>query len=478
MKRAEPDIMKRRSRGISRRGFLACAGALGAFAALSSKGCAADYDYSPLIALWRRRQALEARHLKLLRFTLSPNQISAGTILKLGLRDQGGEDWIFKVGPVACCGARTVYELGTLFGWETPEIHHTSVVVNGKSVRGTLQRLVPDAQRIVGFVKQTRRGIDRLTPRAWRDLLESQLFGWISVNHHLHIMQFIGTMSAGRVARVQRIDNTVEWYLVGHDRLDESFMTPILAVRMEHHLLGYGWMWDLFRRGLTQLPLAEVYALACFIAAAPDEIYAERFARGIDNDFDRFANVSTKVLRELVPDLVEAFDTAAFVPTMVARKKELPEAIAALFETELAKLGQRAGFHDGPSPHEIGERIGHGLEERIAELDARLGRLDPGPPPQQSINAVTSVEAYGIISQVLASSNIPKSARKQRELFSEAIASLVDLAQHAHNPLETRGIEHAVAHLEGLIEKPLSEVEARAQVCCHNAIFPVLPGSS
>ncbi len=452
--------------------------AVGAVSALNAEGCAAPrYDYGPLIALWQRRQALEARHLKLLRFTLSPKQISAGTILKLVLRDQRGEDWIFKVGQVACCGARTVYELGTLFGWETPELDHARVVVNGKSVGGTLQRYVPDAQRIVGFVKQTRRGIDRLTPEAWSDLLQSQLFGWITANHHLHMMQFIGTIMWGKVTRVQRIDNTVEWYLIGHDRLDESFMTPILAARMKHDLLGYGWMWDLFRKGLAPLPVAEVYALAKFIAAAPDGVYIERFERGIASDFDRFANVSAAVLRELVPDLVESFDRDSFLPTMVARKNALPTDIATLFDAQLEKSGRTVDFRDGPSLQETGERIKRRLEERIAELESRLGRLDPDPSPQESIDAVTSVEAYRVISQVLESFNIPKSGRKQKELFGEAIASLRDLAQHAHNPLEKRGVDHAIAHLEGLIENPLSEAEARAQVCCHNSIFPVLPGA-
>jgi len=470
--------MKRRSAGISRRAFLAGAGATSAWALLGMPGCGAGYDYAPLVALWRRRHALEAQYLQALRFTLSPNQISAGKVLKLVLRDQRGGDWLFKVGGVASCGARAVYELGTLFGWETPQYQRTSVIVNGKEVRGTLQRYITDARILVGFVKEARRGNDRLAPRAWSDLLQSQLFGWITANHHLHILQFIATIRWGQVTRVQRIDNAVEWYLVGHDRLDESFMTPILSARMKHSLLGYKWMWDLFQKGYAALPLAEVYALARFIAGAPDELYAERFREGIEDDFDCFGNDSKSVLRGLVPDLVDSFDESSFLPTMVARKNALPADIAELFETQLEKAGRRVDYRDGPSMEETGARIGRGLEERIAELESSLGRLDPHPPPQQSIDAVTSVEAYGIISQVLESANIPKSEEEQKVVFSEAIASMVDLEQQAHNSLESRGIGHAIAHLEGLVEKPLSEAEARAQICCFNSIFPVLPDAS
>ena len=163
---------------------------------------------------------------------------------------------------------------------------------------------------------------------------------------------------------------------------------------------------------------------------------------------------------------------------MVARKNALPTDIAALFESQLDKAGRKMGYRDGPSPPEIGERISRGLEERIAELESRLGRLDPHPPPQQSIDAVTSIEAYAIISRVLESANIPKSKEEQKLVFSDAIASMAELEQQAHNPLEKQGIDHAIAHLEGLIEKPLSEAEARVQVCCFNSIFPVLPDAS
>jgi len=207
-------------------------------------------------------------------------------------------------------------------------------------------------------------------------------------------------------------------------------------------------------------------------------VYAERFQRGIDRAFDRFANVSTEALRHLVPDLVEGFDKHAFLPAMVARKSSLPADMASLFETQLKKSGRSVDFSDGPSLQETGARISRGIEERIAELESGLGRLDPRPPPQESINAVTSVEAYGVISEVLASHNIPASAPVQRAVFSEAIASLVALEQHAHNPLERRGFDYAIAHLEGLIENPMSRAEARAQVCCHNSIFPVLPEAS
>ena len=130
---------------ISRRAFIAKAGAIGVYAALGLPACGGGYDHAPLIALWRRRHALEKPRLKGLRFTLSPNQISSGKMLKVVLRDQLGGDWLFKMGDQAIDGAEAVYRLGCLLDWETPEPQRAELPVNDSRVTGSVQRFVPNA---------------------------------------------------------------------------------------------------------------------------------------------------------------------------------------------------------------------------------------------------------------------------------------------------------------------------------------------
>ena len=83
-------------------------------------------------------------------FTLSEFQIKKGETLKLILEDQLGRKWIFKSAESDYLGSRIAYLLYKLFGLNTPEVHYKIFNINGKFIRGNIQRFIPNQGTLEG----------------------------------------------------------------------------------------------------------------------------------------------------------------------------------------------------------------------------------------------------------------------------------------------------------------------------------------
>jgi len=467
--------MKRRSWGISRRRFLGFAGVFG-LGALGGLHFCRGPDHERLVRLWRRRLELEEDSFERLRFTLSPTQLRSGKTLKLVLRDQFGDDWLFKMGDVAIDGAEAVYRIGCLFGWETPELHRITLPINDQMVFGSVQRLIPDAEDLGAHVIGPTADLRRFSDSALEYLLTAQLLWWVTANHHVHTEQFIATRKSDSIDRVHRIDNTVEWFLVGHDTLGADYVTPLLAFKKSRLKLGYNWLWRRFRESVIDLPLTKTHALACFIADLPDEVFVENFLPGIDNDFRSFPNADGPMLTRVTHKIVPEGEKELFLKRLVARKHRLPEDTERLFDEQLAVRGVERDYRDGPSPRAIGEQLCAYLETRIEELEQRSAEQPPEPsPPQKTIQAITSFAAYSVLLSAFRPGSV---SHVQMQLFRATVGELESLRAATSSRHERAAVDIAIDTIRGELAAPRSPNECLSLVSRLNELFPVLPDSS
>ncbi len=395
--------------------------------------------------------------------------------LKLVLRDERGDDWLFKMGDTAVDGAEAVYRIGCLFGWETPELHRATLPINGLMVSGSVQRFIHDADELTDHVYGPKAERRRFSESALEYLLTAQLLGWITANHHVHTRQFIFPRESDPIDRIHRIDNTVEWFLVDRDTLAAGYVTPFLAHRKSRSMLGYDWMWRRFRESVIELPLAEAYALARFVADFPDEIFAESFLPGIENDFRFLPNVNELTLGLVSRKIGIEGNKERFLERLVARKHRLPESTEALFDEQLAERGAERDYRDGPSPRTIGEQLCAHLEARIAELEQRSEALPREPSPQEPIHAITSFAAHSVLLHAFVPGNVSGDRAIQIHRFRNAIEELRALAAQTEDPNERAAIDIAIDATRAELATSRGPDEYVRFVAHLNELFPVSP---
>ena len=434
-------------------------------------------DYEGLVRLWRRRLELEAQLFERLRFELSPMQLRRGLTLKLMLRDQFGDDWLFKMGDTAIDGAEAVYRIGSLFGWETPELHRCTLPVNDRMVSGSMQRFVDDAEELTAHVLHPDAHPRLLGSSALEYLLMAQIIGWITANHHVHAGQFITTARGDSIDRIYRIDNTVEWFLVGHDKLAPHFVTPLLSRKIPPPKLGYNWMWKCFRRSIIDLPMARAYAFARFIAGLPDDVFREVFEPGIENDFRYFPNVSELTLRDTSSRINPKGDKKHFLETLVDRKRRLPEDTATLFDGQIVERGERMEYRDGPSSRAIGEELRARLDKRIRELEDRAAGLPQGAARQKPIRALTSFAAYSVLLRTFGREVASHYQKIPVGGFRASVEELLDLRENTEDPNERAAIDIAIDAMSAEIANPKARLDYLHYVTNLDSLFPVFPES-
>ena len=104
-----------------------------------------------------------------------------------------------------------------------------------------------------------------------------------------------------KIKSIQRIDNAIEWFLMGHDRLDKDYVSPML---IDTSFPGYSSFWNnfilsrIFDRSPEKIPnepglqayrfhmgldLNRIYRWARFIAGYPEDEYRHFFDLGLAN---------------------------------------------------------------------------------------------------------------------------------------------------------------------------------------------------
>ena len=233
--------------------------------------------YAPLIEAFNRYETEEARYFERLVFTVSPKVFSNSNTFKVLLRDQTGEEWLFKSSENgASDGIVLVYRIMNLFGMDSPEAHYKTISFNGQMVAGTVQRFIPNRGGIPIWVMRRLKG----DPAFY--MAKNHVMSWLLANHQVHPDQFLVLpKEPGPVREILRIDNSVNWFLLGQDRIDIDYRTPVLH---DFGNIGYLRFWQFFLSGKILISLPEIYQWARFVAGFPDSKYLEFFAPAIKHN--------------------------------------------------------------------------------------------------------------------------------------------------------------------------------------------------
>lgn len=397
----------------------------------------------PLIEAFRKNEALENQVFGNLVFTYS-HTFNKSVTQKFVVTDQLGRNWLFKIGRNAADGAIAQYRMMKLAGIDTPEIHRVTLNINGTPTVGTLQRFIKN----LGDLERVE--YSNLDQPLINMMMKNNIMSWMTGGHHVHFKQFLLASSDGTAPdRLYRIDNTIEWFLVGHDRLAYDYTTPILW-----HMggLGYTTFWRrYFQKRLTpNLQLGLDWAR--LLSKLPDQFYKEFYHEGLQNDLAFFPNTlydlparekdpqAIPIGVRTYPDIYHPDDGSKFLERIVERKNNLGQDIEKYF-LELAKIrGQKVQFKDTDY-----NAVAKGLIEKLETNDARLreilAEIQSKPRVQQAvIEAPVSVAGYRVALNLYSAAIFDPVKLKNEDNWTKAISQLTELRDSAKYDSEKKAI--------------------------------------
>lgn len=428
--------------------------------------------------LWGRSLVLEKEQQRHLRFTLSPQQVPTGLTLKVVLRDQLGRDWLFKVGQEAADGAPAIAELARLVGVETPLAVRRTLNLNGTTQQGVIQPFVPNLGGFGNAANVYKFPPENLTDQAWTDLVRNHGLAWLGLNHHTHPDQFLLLGEPTRVERVIRIDNAVAWHLMGQDSFTVDFICPDLAQKMPAKGLGYAWLWRRLLRGDLNLDLLDAATWAIWVSELPSSLIKGIYQRGVENDFERFYNVSSQEISAIVPEHFELGSKEDFLNRLAARQASFGETAIPFYENMARKVDRP---FSSPTPEQVvrsAQRHVAYLEALVADLSETQAQLSQQPPPQASdgVDAVLSVDAHWILRGILSGIH-EQTPEEQTAALIKAHGDLGLLHAETDHPLERQAISAALA-LVGEMQGRYHSREELIKNRYHMVeVFPILPGT-
>lgn len=272
---------------------------------------------------------LEQESFQRLKFTASEKKLHQSLSFKLILKDQRGQEWLFK--DTATDGSVAIYKLYTLLGLPTPEIFPFEFTLNKTVVKGSLQRFIPNSHDFDGKYGS-------LSAANLNYLLYSHLISWIGLNHHVHKDQFIVDDK-----NIYRIDNSVSFTLLGNDSLDVSYVSPMLN---HMRFAGYVEFWNTFFYGSPRYLQNEIYAekksikldfkgalvRALFIQSLPDQTFLDFFRPCIESHFSSCGNNIYFSNVKLYPYGFLQFDEKNFAKNLLKRKNSAYKDLLAFYQ--------------------------------------------------------------------------------------------------------------------------------------------------
>ena len=317
---------------------------------------------------------------------------------KFIVEDQLGREWMFKVGDKARDGAVAIYRIFKLFDIPTPEIHYLNLDINGESVDGSLQRFVKNFGTLNKFE------ISALPQSIIDQMVKNNIVSWLTGNHHVHVRQFLISGSGDKPDQLDRIDNTIEWFLVGRDRLEYDYETPIL---WERGARGYTKFWRRYFQGRINPDMNEALDFGRFVAELPDDFYVDFYARGVKNGLIYFPNVmyerppNARTWRDFsngtvsIPELYHPEEKATFIRRILARKNSLGNDIEVYLRGLAKKRKEDVQFTSKTDTDAYARKLTAKLKERDTHMNEIASRLEAiGPRTQATIIAPMSVRGY------------------------------------------------------------------------------------
>lgn len=365
---------------------------------------------------------------------------------KFLVKDQLGRKWLFKVGKGASDGSTTMYRLFRFLGLETPEIHKVTFNVNGTETFGTLQRFVKN----LGDLEKVE--YSSLPKNVIDDLVKNNIMSWLTASHHVHFKQFLLASSTGeeKPDKIYRIDNTIEWFLMGYDQLAYNYTTPVLW-----HMggLGYTTFWRRYFQKKLDPDLQKILDWARFISAVPDDFYADFFKDGFQNDLAYFPNTvyeppdKDKLRRgppygqRIYPDIYHPEDRPQFRGRLLERKKNLGRDVEAYFH-ELAKFRKaKLNFSPRTDFDAVAKSLIQHLKARDEELKADLAQISALPPGrQQVLEPPLSIDGYRIAMALYSNAIFKPGQLKTDKPWDKALDSLEDKRDKTASAVEKKAL--------------------------------------
>jgi hypothetical protein len=422
------------------------------FLALTSSCKTHPSHQMELVKEFAEFEQLEKKIFDSLVFVPVANQINKSIAMKFILEDQLKRKWLFKASRRGSSdGIVAMSRFYNLLGQDTPEAHYKTFVVNGQPLEGTVQRFVPN----IGPMSQKR--LQGLTPAMADYLARSHLLDWLFANNQVHHGNFLILGDENQKPNgVLRIDNSINWFLMGQDRIDIDYVSPLAQGDLD---AGYLLFWRNYLNRAFELPLAELLSWAHFVSGMPDEVFRSFLSKGIENNLEQLANNGGGVIGSNVwwqiPEVV-ALAPERFLPTLLERKNRLGRDAERVYG-QLAKLRKESL----PKP------LAGGDELVVKRLRDRLGRLkasleadkilieSAGKRSQQSLEMLTSINGYDVIRTLRGISNAPQEFKVK--VLAESGEKLKALSLTTKFPLEKMALENAQSNLAKM--KALAEIE-------------------
>lgn len=353
--------------------------------------------YKELIESFKEQEELEKRNFERLVFKVSPKKVKPSLSFKFILVDQLGREWMFKTSASGAPsdGAVAIYRVFKLFGLETPEIHIKTLTINGEPLSGTVQRMITPN---LGGLNDTY--IMQLSPEGQAYLAKTNLLSWMTANHHIHPQQYLVLPDqTGKPNSVMRIDNSIEWFLIGNDSLAIRYQTPVL---WSHARVGHAGFWRMYLNGNFDLPMREILDWAALVADFPDSFYGQFFEEGVAKGLNGFANNNvmpwTGPHWTFLPDIVPKVTQETLIPTLIKRKREFLRDVGKFFDelrTARSDVPKAEGKRDPTA--EAWKLIGK-LQENLHRLKAEEALLNSQVVGEQEpLILESSFKAYQIL---------------------------------------------------------------------------------
>ena len=423
-----------------------------------------------LLAKHRNLLALKRVNFELLIFRLSPFQFKNNTRnLKLILNDQLGRKWLFKFGPSSKDGAIAIYELYTLLGIFTPEVHTAVINLNGRPQAGTLQPFVENQGTFDKFSFQ------EVNVNIQNYLAQNHLLSWVAANSHVQTRQFIlsGDIE-GKPDKVARIDNAVEWITVGLDNFSMDYRCPTLY---DVPQAGYSEFFRTYLRGLTEIDFNIPLKTARLLQLMPDDVFRSFFIKGVNNDFKYLSNLQDDdVLAELFPDLFKDANKN-FLEILVKRKNTVEDDFRAFYQ-KLITLRVRPPaqhFEKISSTEVLRERIA-GVDHQISLANEEFSKIGEKRVYPSVIRAVVSYEASLLLQKIYHPKMfLNKNIKNDIQKIQNELKLLYEKTDH---PMEKMAVKQAI----NLADRAMTEDEVfqdiyflKKKLQTINRVFSIVP---
>ena len=267
------------------------------------------------------------------------------------------------------------------------------------------------------------------------------------------------------VRTIMRIDNSVEWYLLGKDRLSLDYHSPMMD---DTPFTGYAEFWRqvLFDEFLRENPKAKsvpedlrfilnkkpisfekIYSWILFIKAYPEAEYLKLFARGMENKCRFFGNLSEHSRWNNAPEVMFQARCDKIMGILKERKRNLDADFRRFFGELKGLVGME--FHPAAQTNffSIEESIESNLRTERSELE-RVREFLKNSPSQEVLRGLISFRGHQRLYDVSKLEHMSREVRLAS--LNKAISELQSIRNKASDESEKQALDNAIQNLRVL----------------------------